>query len=96
LSGLLLNVARYAPLRFKILLAANLVAIAPGPLMVTMGLPSLVFAALILCRRGEQASHRELSAPYGSLHPAAAYFRGQGSAIEKETRIVRRIYSHRL
>src|SRR6266404_2097048 len=35
LSGLLLNVALYALLRFKILLAVNPAAIAPGPLMVT-------------------------------------------------------------
>ena len=46
LSGLLLNVALYAVLRFKMLLAANPAALAPGPLMVTMGLVSLVFAAL--------------------------------------------------
>ena len=51
LSGLLLNVALYAVLRFKILLAANPGAIAPGPLMVTMGLVSLVFAAFMLYRR---------------------------------------------
>ena len=51
LSGLLLNVALYALLRFKILLAANPAAMAPGPLMVTMGLVSLVFAAFMLYRR---------------------------------------------
>src|SRR6476660_241987 len=51
LSGLLLNVALYALLRFKILLAANPHAIAPGPLMVTMGLLSLIFAAFMLYRR---------------------------------------------
>lgn len=51
LSGLLLNVALYAVLRFKILLAANPDAIAPGPLMMTMGLTSLVFAAFMLYRR---------------------------------------------
>ena len=51
LSGLLLNVALYALLRFKILLAANPASIAPGPLMVTMGLVSLVFAAFMLYRR---------------------------------------------
>src|SRR6266699_3277427 len=51
LSGLLLNVALYALLRFKILLAANPAAISPGPLMVTMGLVSLVFAAFMLYRR---------------------------------------------
>ncbi|HLH93301.1 MAG TPA: hydrogenase 4 subunit F [Xanthobacteraceae bacterium] len=51
LSGLLLNVALYALLRFKILLAANPHAVAPGPLMVTMGLISLVFASFMLYRR---------------------------------------------
>jgi hydrogenase-4 component F len=51
LSGLLLNVALYAVLRFKILLAANPQAIAPGPLMVTLGLLSLVFAGFMLYRR---------------------------------------------
>jgi hydrogenase-4 component F len=51
LSGLLLNVALYAVLRFKMLLAANPGAIAPGPLMVTMGLTSVVFAAFMLYRR---------------------------------------------
>jgi hydrogenase-4 component F len=51
LSGLLLNVALYALLRFKILLAANPGALAPSPLMITMGLLSLVFASLMLYRR---------------------------------------------
>jgi hydrogenase-4 component F len=51
LSGLLLNVALYAVLRFKMLLAANHAALAPGPLMVTMGLVSLVFAGFMLYRR---------------------------------------------
>jgi len=51
LSGLLLNVALYAVLRFKLLMAANPDAIAPGPLMVSMGLSSLVFAAFMLYRR---------------------------------------------
>jgi hydrogenase-4 component F len=51
LSGLLLNVALYAVLRFKMLMAANPGAIAPGPLMVALGLLSLVFAALMLYRR---------------------------------------------
>ncbi|HEX9326627.1 MAG TPA: hydrogenase 4 subunit F [Reyranella sp.] len=51
LSGLLLNVALYAVLRFKMLLAANAHALAPGPLMVTMGLASLLFAAFMLYRR---------------------------------------------
>src|SRR6201988_5320347 len=51
LSGLLLNVALYALLRFKMLLAVNPAALAPGPLMVTMGLISLIFAAFMLYRR---------------------------------------------
>ncbi len=51
LSGLLLNVALYAVLRFKMLLAANPAALAPGSLLVTMGLVSLVFAAFMLYRR---------------------------------------------
>jgi hydrogenase-4 component F len=51
LSGLLLNVALYAVLRFKLLLAANPGAIAPGPLMATLGLVSLVFAGFMLYRR---------------------------------------------
>jgi hydrogenase-4 component F len=51
LSGLLLNVALYAVLRFKMLLAANPQAISPGPLMVTLGLVSVVFAAFMLYRR---------------------------------------------
>ena len=51
LSGLLLNVALYALLRFKMLLAVNPGALAPGPLMVTLGLVSLVFAAFMLYRR---------------------------------------------
>jgi len=51
LSGLLLNVALYAVLRFKMLLATIPTAIPPGPLMVTMGLASVVFAAFMLYRR---------------------------------------------
>ena len=51
LSGLLLNVALYALLRFKMLLALNPAALAPGPLMMTMGLISCVFAAFMLYRR---------------------------------------------
>ncbi len=51
LSGLLLNVALYALLRFKMLLAGNPAALAPGPLMVTLGLLSLVFGAFMLYRR---------------------------------------------
>jgi len=51
LSGLLLNVALFAVLRFKILLAASPEALAPGSLMATMGLASLIFAAFMLYRR---------------------------------------------
>jgi len=51
LSGLLLNVAIYAILRFKLLLAANAAAVAPGPLMMTMGLLSVLFAGFMLYRR---------------------------------------------
>ena len=51
LSGLLLNVAIYAILRFKLVLAANPATIAPGPLMMTLGLVSVIFAALMLYRR---------------------------------------------
>ncbi|WP_372841021.1 hydrogenase 4 subunit F [Phaeovulum sp.] len=51
LSGLLLNVALYAVLRFKMLIATHPDAIAPGPLMVGMGLLSLIFAAFMLYRR---------------------------------------------
>ena len=51
LSGLLLNVALYALLRFKMLLAANPGAIAPGPLMIALGLLSLIFASFMLYRR---------------------------------------------
>jgi hydrogenase-4 component F len=51
LSGLLLNVALYAVLRFKLLLDGNPGAIAPGPLMAILGLVSLIFAAFMLYRR---------------------------------------------
>ncbi len=53
LSGLLLNVALYAVLRFKMLLAANAAAIEPGPLMVALGLVSLIFAGFMLYRRND-------------------------------------------
>jgi hydrogenase-4 component F len=51
LSGLLLNVALFVLLRFKMVIAGNAQALAPGPLMVTLGLVSLVFAAFMLYRR---------------------------------------------
>ena len=51
LSGLLLNVALYAVLRFKLLLDANPARDRAGPLMATLGLVSLIFAAFMLYRR---------------------------------------------
>ncbi|MDA8248297.1 MAG: hydrogenase 4 subunit F [Rhodospirillales bacterium] len=51
LSGLLLNVALYALLRFKVLLAACPGGIAAGPLMIGLGLVSLLFASVMLYRR---------------------------------------------
>jgi hydrogenase-4 component F len=51
LSGLLLNVALYALLRFKMVLAGNPAAIDAGVIMVGLGLISLVFAAFMLYRR---------------------------------------------
>ena len=53
LSGLLLNVALFALLRFKMVMAGNAGALAPGPLMVTLGLVSVVFAAFMLYRRDD-------------------------------------------
>jgi hydrogenase-4 component F len=51
LSGLLLNVALYVLLRFKMVLAGNRSAIDVGAIMVGLGLISLVFAAFMLYRR---------------------------------------------
>jgi hydrogenase-4 component F len=51
LSGLLLNVALYALLRFKMVLAGNPGAVDVGAIMVTLGLLSLMFAAFMLYRR---------------------------------------------
>ena len=53
LSGLLLNVALYALLRFKMIISANGQALTPGPLLVMMGLSSLFLAAFMLYRRGD-------------------------------------------
>lgn len=53
LSGLLLNVALYALLRFKMIIAANSQTVAPGPMMVVMGLSSLFVAGFMLWRRGD-------------------------------------------
>jgi hydrogenase-4 component F len=51
LSGLLLNVALYALLRFKILLAGNPYTLNVGMIMISLGLISLIFAAFMLYRR---------------------------------------------
>jgi hydrogenase-4 component F len=53
LSGLLLNVALFAVLRFKSIMSANPGAVAPGPLMVSLGLLSVVFASFMLYRRSD-------------------------------------------
>jgi hydrogenase-4 component F len=51
LSGLLLNVALYVLLRFKMLLAANPATLNVGLILIALGLVSLVFAAFMLYRR---------------------------------------------
>ena len=51
LSGLLLNVALYALLRFKMVLAANPATLNVGAIMMALGLISLIFAAFMLYRR---------------------------------------------
>jgi len=51
LSGLLLNVAMYAILRFKLVMAANPGALDAGPLLIGAGLVSVIFAALMLYKR---------------------------------------------
>ena len=51
LSGLLLNVALYALLRFKMILAGNPNTLDVGLVLIVLGLVSLVFAAFMLYRR---------------------------------------------
>lgn len=51
LSGLLLNVALFALLRFKLIMSGNAGVLSPGPLMVTLGLVSLIFAGFMIYRR---------------------------------------------
>jgi hydrogenase-4 component F len=51
LSGLLLNVALYALLRFKMILAANAATINVGLVLIVLGLVSLIFAGFMLYRR---------------------------------------------
>jgi hydrogenase-4 component F len=53
LSGLLLNVALFAVLRFKSVLSANPGALAPGPMMISLGLLSVLFASFMLYRRSD-------------------------------------------
>ena len=51
LSGLLINVALLAILRFRHLLEANAAAMRPGPFLLTLGLASLFLAAFSFYRR---------------------------------------------
>ena len=79
LSGLLLNVALYALLRFKMLLALNPAAIAPGPLMVIMGLISCLFAAFMIgvhqnAMRKLTVEQRSGRLASGSCHSVAGLF----------------------
>jgi hydrogenase-4 component F len=51
LSGLLLNVALFALLRFKLIMAGNRQVLAPGPMMIALGLLSLILAGFMIFRR---------------------------------------------
>ena len=51
LSGLMLNVALFALLRFKMIAGATPGALDPGPLMMIMGLATLLFASIMLFMR---------------------------------------------
>ncbi|CAK0768931.1 Hydrogenase-4 component F homolog [Azospirillaceae bacterium] len=53
LSGLLMNVAFYAVLRFKMVLAGNLQVLPPGAIMIGMGVLSVLFSGFMLYRRQE-------------------------------------------
>lgn len=53
LSGLLLNVALYTILRFKMLMNLNAGVFAPGPIMISFGVLSILFAALMLHRKDD-------------------------------------------
>jgi len=50
MSGLLLNIALYAVLRFKLILGGNAAALSPGPLLLAMGSFTVLFAGLMLYR----------------------------------------------
>jgi len=51
MSGLLLNIALYAVLRFKLILGGNAAALSPGPLLLAMGSFTVLFAGLMLYRQ---------------------------------------------
>lgn len=51
LSGLLLNIALFVLLRFKMIVAATPGAVNPGPVMIAAGLATLIFAAFMLYTR---------------------------------------------
>lgn len=53
LSGLLLNVALYALVRFKIIMEANTFSLDPGPLMMGVGMLSMLVAGFMIYRRGD-------------------------------------------
>ena len=53
LSGLLINVSLYVVLRFKMVVIGNPHTLPPGPLMVGLGLITILFATLMLYQRGD-------------------------------------------
>lgn len=53
LSGLLLNVALYTILRFKMLMNLNAGVFTPGPILISFGVLSVLFAALMLYRKDD-------------------------------------------
>ena len=53
LSGLLINVSLYVVLRFKMVVTANPLTLPPGPLMVGLGLLTVIFGSLMLYKRGD-------------------------------------------
>ena len=79
LSGLLLNVALYAVLRFKMLLAVNPGALAPGPLMVTMGLVSLDIRGLHAVPPARHQAHVRLFVD--RAHGIIAFAFGMGGPL---------------
>ena len=53
LSGLLLNVALYALVRFKIIMEVNTISLDPSPFMMGIGLFSMLVAGFMIYRRGD-------------------------------------------